>query len=72
MCPIFEVQCADALCGHVFEVIAKNKETLAEDACPQCGYSQLQLLLTSPGGYHIKGNNSASERPKGAGSWRKN
>jgi putative FmdB family regulatory protein len=69
--PIFEVQCGDALCAHVFEVIAKSKEALASDSCPQCGYEKLEHLLTSPGGYHIKGNNTASQRPKGAGSWKK-
>jgi putative FmdB family regulatory protein len=65
---IREYQCRD--CGHVWDEVIRYKEDIPE-ACVQCDSLKIDSLLTAPGGYHINGSNSASVRPKGAGSFKK-
>lgn len=65
--PLFEYECMD--CQHRFESLERNPDK-PEAYCPRCGFHQLQRLLTSHAGYSIKGDNSASVRPKGAGSFK--
>ncbi len=69
MSPLFDLTCAQ--CAHSFESILKSKEDLAGESCPKCEGTELQLEMSMFGGYSIKGNNSASQRPKNAGSFKK-
>jgi hypothetical protein len=56
-------------CGLESEdVIVRSKD---DEKCPGCGSDQIQLKLSMHGGYYIRGNNSASERPRQAGSFKK-
>lgn len=53
-------------CDHEFEYLS-----LGKDDKPQCSNCQSLRVAYKPGGfggYSIKGDNSASVRPKGAGS----
>jgi hypothetical protein len=38
--------------------------------CPECG-GKAEPVITSPGGYSIKGPNGGSTKPKGSGTWKK-
>lgn len=62
--PLYEYQCSD--CGHQFEEMLRVTDPTPP--CVQCGSIRTGKLPNSFGGYHINGNNSASVRPKGAGS----
>jgi len=64
--PIYEYSCLS--CGHKFESLMKAYETAGKVICPECKVHNAERVVASFGGYHIKGNNSASVRPKGAGS----
>lgn len=64
--PLYEVECL--YCKKAFETLAKNKDELVDQKCAYCGRNGLQMVLAGFGGYHITGNNSASVRPKRAGS----
>lgn len=59
--PLFELECVD--CQHSYETILKHKDDFCDERCPKCGSQQLQTKFSGWGGYSIKGNNSASERP---------
>lgn len=62
--PIFEFECPR---GHVTESLESGATSVI--ACPACADNTAAMKrITAHGGYHIKGNNSASTRPKGAGS----
>lgn len=62
--PLKEIQCGD--CGHVWETILGIGEP--PEPCVHCESTRVVTLPSSFGGYKIKGDNSASVRPKGAGS----
>lgn len=66
--PIFNYKCKS--CEKQFECLVLKADE-APDPCPDCGGSDVEKTLTSHGGYHIHGNNSASERPRRAGSFKK-
>ena len=63
--PIREFICLD--CGHEQEHVMSQYDT-EPPVCSHCDSSRMEKLFSATGGYHIKGNNSASVRPKGAGS----
>lgn len=65
--PLKDACCLD--CGHRWEALLKTKDDAV--ACPSCSSTQVQYELGLFGGYSIKGNNSASVRPKQAGSFKK-
>ena len=62
--PIFDLKCTS--CDHEFESLCSSEKLTP---CPVCGAPTEQAISTF-GGYTISGNNSASTRPKGAGSRR--
>lgn len=43
--PIFEYQCQK--CGHVFEVLTRGAGTVDTPACPECGSSEVERLLSA-------------------------
>jgi hypothetical protein len=57
-------------CGHRYEALFLKDSDLDDERCPNCQSSQLQVCLSAHGGYSIKGNNGASQRPRQAGSFR--
>jgi putative FmdB family regulatory protein len=65
--PLKDVLCRD--CGHIWEELLKSWEDSPD--CPHCESKKTEKLISAPGGYSIKGNNSASVRPAGAGSFKK-
>lgn len=58
--PIYDFECPE--CGEEQEVLAKHD---AEVVC-KCG-AEMKKLIRPFGAYYIKGDNSASVRPKTAG-----
>ena len=68
--PIYEYKCKSDRCGIKFESISKPWESKGVK-CPKCKVSDCIKVISAPGGYNIKGNNSASVRPKSAGSFKK-
>jgi len=54
--PIFEQSCKD--CKKVYEILSKYDERLSQ-ICPDCN-SPTDHLVSAPGCYEIKGNNSGS------------
>ena len=62
--PIFEYQCKD--CGHITEELRTFVDRHETAECPHCETCTAEYLPSAPGGYHIGGNNSASQRPKQA------
>jgi putative FmdB family regulatory protein len=69
MCPIRDFECVR--CHHRWDELIRKPEELSEVKCPTCGSGELQLRLSMPGGYSIKGDNSASVRPAQAGSFKR-
>lgn len=63
--PLFEYLCDS--CGHQFEELLKSRRSTYP--CPHCEASA-EILPSGHGGYAIKGDNSASEKPKQAGSFK--
>jgi putative FmdB family regulatory protein len=68
MAPLREYLCLD--CAFQFEELV-NRENPEPEDCPHCESHKIERLLSAPGGYAIYGNNSASVRPKSAGSFKK-
>lgn len=67
MPPIYDYLCKD--CAHIFEEFISSRDSADHTlTCPHCETETAERLPSAPGGYHIKGDNSASVRPKGAGS----
>lgn len=62
--PIKDYLCRD--CGHIQEEINLHPEENVQ--CHHCDSGKMESLPSAHGGYHIKGDNSSSVRPKGAGS----
>lgn len=61
--------CLCRSCGHIWEEIIKAWDETPN--CPHCESTKVEKLVSAAGGYHIKGNNSASHRPKSAGSFKR-
>lgn len=61
--PLYDYRCRS--CEVNFESVSKPYEPVR---CPECGTLGAERMVTSFGGYEIKGDNSSSVRPKGAGS----
>lgn len=66
--PIYNYRCEE--CEKEYEAIVFSA-TAEPDPCPSCKSTNVHKALTAHGGYHIKGNNGASERPRRAGSFKK-
>lgn len=62
--PIYEYACMR--CMRTWEVIGWHGMNVR---CEKCG-DRAKRVPSAAGGYHIKGDNSASQRPKGAGSFK--
>jgi putative FmdB family regulatory protein len=69
MAPLYDFECVS--CHHRFESLLRKPEEISEVACPQCGHEQLQMRFSAHAGYSIKGDNSASVRPRQAGAFKK-
>jgi len=67
--PLFDFKCNNENCELLFEVFIKTGGEVI--TCPACGTDDCVKQMNTYGGYHIKGNNSASQRPKQAGSFKK-
>jgi putative FmdB family regulatory protein len=65
--PLIEFECQE--CGAVFDSIISRKEDEKVE-CPKCSSSLVKEQLSAPSNYYIKGNNSASTRPRTGGSVR--
>lgn len=65
--PLKDVLCKE--CGHLWEEILNHWDDTPN--CVQCDSTKTEKLLSAHAGYGIKGDNSASVRPKGAGSSKK-
>lgn len=63
--PLYEFLCDN--CSHQFEELLKERPRTYP--CPHCD-KQAEILPSGHGGYAIRGNNGASQRPKQAGSFR--
>jgi putative FmdB family regulatory protein len=57
--PIHDYECLT--CHKRDDYVVKHDEKVV---CKFCGNDQLQLRMSAPGHYKIKGNNSASTVPK--------
>lgn len=65
--PIRDYTCLK--CEHKFEAITYNDHDKV--SCEKCGCTELETHLSLFGGYTMAGDNSASVRPKQAGSFKK-
>jgi len=63
--PLYEYTCSK--CDFQFEEMVPYDHR-HEMRCPQCGEPEQKAMFPVIGGYTMKGDNSASVRPKGAGS----
>jgi putative FmdB family regulatory protein len=67
--PLYVLRCGD--CNHEWEEIYGVNEARQGVDCPKCNREKSATITPAGfGGYSIKGNNSASVRPKQAGSFR--
>lgn len=64
MAPLYDFICTK--CGFEFEHVVSVTQVHAD--CPHCENPRTDRLPPIVGGYKINGDNSASQRPKGAGS----
>lgn len=62
MAPLYDFDCP--VCHHRFETLIRKSEEFEEVQCPKCGGRELQMRISVPGTYQIKGDNSASTRPR--------
>jgi putative FmdB family regulatory protein len=58
--PIYDFECKD--CGDKFEALVTVS---APVICPRCGGDKAAKTVSTHSVYYIKGDNSASTRPKG-------
>lgn len=66
--PIYDLNCED--CGATYEYLLRKQPDIADEECKACGSKKLrQSGVSAHGGYSISGDNSASRRPRGAGSF---
>jgi len=67
--PIYDYLCPTCPEGeNKFESLSRPHEPVK---CPACGAFPCERLLTAHAGYSINGNNSASQRPSQAGSFKR-
>lgn len=64
--PLFDWKCPKCLHEEKDRITSRDEIPV----CPTC-IIDMEKQLTGFGGYNILGNNSASQRPKQAGSFRK-
>jgi putative FmdB family regulatory protein len=69
MAPLYDFECVS--CHHRFEALLRKPSEIADVVCTACGNTELQMRFSAIGGYSIKGDNSASVRPRQAGSFKK-
>lgn len=66
MSPLRDYMCGS--CGHIlYDTLVRTASDVPTE-CPHCDETKMECLISAPGGYTINGNNSASTRPRGAGS----
>lgn len=65
MPPMRDLECVD--CGHVYEALIRNADDLKAEFCCKCESKKIEVMLSYPATYQIKGNNTASVRPKRMG-----
>lgn len=68
--PLYDYKCKSEKCGRITQSVMAtwdNKLIL----CPVCGRAEAERQFPAPGGYSIKGDNSASQKPKHSGSFRR-
>ena len=67
---IRDFYCTKKCTDDNFEAMTQDEEA---PACPVCGDSEsvVRGVPTAPAGYRISGDNSASTKPKGAGSFKR-
>jgi putative FmdB family regulatory protein len=63
--PILSFECLD--CHKQYDSLVRNEDDKQHLECPSCHSENWQQCLTYPSNYEIKGNNSASVRPKRMG-----
>ena len=63
--PLRDVECLD--CKYRSEVLLTHKDSIQDLKCEGCGSTQVQFCFSYPGDYQIRGNNSASTRPRKGG-----
>ncbi len=67
--PLHDFECMS--CHQIMEnVLIRNAEELKDLACPQCGHTYLQKLLSLIGGYNGD-TGSGSTKPRNAGSFKR-
>jgi putative FmdB family regulatory protein len=66
--PIYNYQCQK--CNSHFEAVRSLHDTSAQP-CNKCKNGDAIKFPCAIGGYKIKGNNSASTRPRRSGSFKK-
>jgi hypothetical protein len=67
MAPLRDLLCEK--CGNELKDVLMGTDEKVP--CTVCGCEEMSVPPSLFGGYSIKGNNSASQRPKQAGSFRK-
>ena len=67
--PLYEYTCEN--CDRVQPEIRSYDNRDEPGKCEKCGNPNCPRLPSSPGGYKIRGNNSASVTPKSSGSFRR-
>lgn len=65
--PIYVYFCKE--CQKEFESLVMSYKEVTE--CPECKSRSCERVITAHQGYTIGGNNSASQRPKSAGSFKR-
>lgn len=66
--PIYEYLCSK--CAYIFEEFVGHNDPEAHAECPHCEAPTATRLPSAIGAYHIRGNNSASVRPRQAGAFK--
>jgi putative FmdB family regulatory protein len=65
--PMYDFTCSNDECGHhITDYLCSSSEV---PTCEKCGAAMVRDL-SAHGGYNIKGDNGASRRPRGAGSFK--
>jgi putative FmdB family regulatory protein len=64
MSPLYDYRCPNDACDKRFESLTQPWEPVR---CPECFSYPCERQISAPSNYQIKGDNSASTRPKGKG-----
>jgi hypothetical protein len=67
----FDFLCPDARCENSKQVFESLTDPWEPVRCPKCQSFPCEKQISAHAGYSIKGNNSASQRPRGAGSFKR-